>query len=135
MQLGPQKLTSFWDTQVPLQLRWPLGHRPSQAWVRGVQAPAQSWVPEGHSAPHLVPSQVALPPVGTGQGAQEPPQLVGLLSSRQASLQRWKPGLHLSSHLSPSQVLTPSGEEGQGEQEEPQAERLVGETQMPLHRF
>jgi hypothetical protein len=135
MQLGPQKLTSLFGTQVPLQSRWPVGQVPLQAWLLGTQAPAQSLVPWGHWAPHLTPSQVAVPPVGMGQGVQEVPQLVGLVSLKQASLQRWKPGLHLSSHLSPSQVEMPSGDDGQGEQEEPQALRLLRSTQMPLQRF
>jgi hypothetical protein len=135
MQLGPQKLTSLVGTQVPLQSRWPVGQVPLQAWLLGMQAPAQSLVPCGHWAPHLTPSQVAVPPVGMGQGVQEVPQLVGLVSLRQASLQRWKPALHFRSHLSPSQVEMPSGDDGQGEQEEPQALRLVRSTQMPLQRF
>jgi hypothetical protein len=129
MQVGPQKFTSFWGTQVPLQSRWPAG-QPPQTWLAGRQAPAQSFVPWGHSAPHLTPSQVALPPAGTGQGLHDAPQLIGLSSFRQVSRHRWKPALHRSWHLSPSQLATESGGVGQGEQDEPQALRLSGSTQM-----
>jgi hypothetical protein len=80
-----QKLTSLFGTQLPLQSFWPLGQTPLQAWPLGMQAPAHSLEPLGHSAPHLPSVQVALPPVGTGQGEQDAPQLVGLVSSKQLS--------------------------------------------------
>ena len=134
-QAAPQKLTLFTGTQDPLQSRWPFGHIPSQACPAGMQAPLQIWVPEGHSVPHLVPSQVALPPSGIGQAVQEEPQLVGLELSRQRSSHRWKPGRQARSQVSPLQVVSPFGSVGQGVQEDPQAVRLVGATQSPLHRF
>jgi hypothetical protein len=87
-QLAPQKLTSSTGTHMPLQSRCPEGQTPLQAWLVGMQAPAHSFVPWGHSAPHRVPSQVAFPPMGTGQGVHELPQLLGLESVLQLSSQR-----------------------------------------------
>jgi hypothetical protein len=87
MQPDPQKLTSFWETQVPLQSLRPAG-QPPQTRLLGMHSPAQTLVPSGHSALHFVPSHVALPPVGTGHATQEDPQLSGLESARQASLHR-----------------------------------------------
>ena len=54
-----------------------------------MQLPLHGVVPEGHMIPHIVPSQVALPPTGGAQGSQELPQVAGSLSLTQASLQRW----------------------------------------------
>jgi hypothetical protein len=73
---------------MPLQLRCPGRHSSLQARLLGMQAPSQGIVPCGHSDPHLIPSQVALPPAGTGQGLHETPQLVIFRSLRHASPQR-----------------------------------------------
>jgi hypothetical protein len=39
-----------------------------------MQLPAHSFMLPGQRAPQLVPSQVASPPLGAGQGVQDAPQ-------------------------------------------------------------
>jgi hypothetical protein len=90
VQALPHELRSVLDTQLPPQLCVPaVVHVPVQGEVAGVHFPAHSWVPAGHSPPHLLPSHVALPPSGAGQGVHEAPQLAGSSLLRQASPQRW----------------------------------------------
>jgi hypothetical protein len=72
---------------VPQLLGLALGwHVPEQSWVPVLQTPeheaawamhwpAHSLKPVGHEPPQLVPSQVADPPIGTGQATQAMPQL------------------------------------------------------------
>lgn len=59
---------------------------PEQSWLPGLQvpehdaplsmhSPAHSFLPLGQVPPQLVPSQVAVPPVGTGQGTHADPQV------------------------------------------------------------
>ena len=79
MQEVPQFAVSLSETQFPAQSWVPAGQRPSQALVSSMQAPLQSFILAGQTAPHLVPSQVAEPPVGTGQGEQPVPQVIGSL--------------------------------------------------------
>jgi hypothetical protein len=38
-----------------------------------MQAPAHSFIPDGQAPPHEAPSQVAAPPIGAGQAAQDDP--------------------------------------------------------------
>lgn len=45
--------------------------------VSETQLPPQSCVPLGHDVPQLVPSQVAEPPSGVGQGVHALPQVAG----------------------------------------------------------
>jgi hypothetical protein len=85
VQASPQELTSLSGTQFPSQSWRPAGQTPLQAWFIGMQVPAHSFVAGGHIAPHLVPSQVAWPPAGTGQGLQDAPQLSLLMSLTQLS--------------------------------------------------
>jgi hypothetical protein len=75
VQLVPQLCTLWLLTHRPLQSCCPDGQLPEQAWDKGMQAPKQSFWLVGQLPPQLVPSQVALPPVGTVQGVQLPPQL------------------------------------------------------------
>jgi hypothetical protein len=49
-----------------------------------MQAPAHSFIPDGQAPPHVVPSQVAVPPVGIGHAAQEVPQPAVLVLATQA---------------------------------------------------
>ncbi len=66
--------------QVPLQSWLPLAHTPEQDAVEAMQTPAHSFIPDGHVPPHIVPSQVAVPPVGTEQAVQlEPQELIEVL--------------------------------------------------------
>jgi hypothetical protein len=86
----PHELTSLFETQTFPQLWVPGGQMVMQLVLTpGMHFPEHSCVPAGHSVPHLVPSQVALPPSIPGQGVQDVPQLAGLAFSRQASPQRW----------------------------------------------
>jgi hypothetical protein len=84
LQAGPQKFVSL-GTQLPLQSCLPSGQTPMQGWPMGMHAPAQRVVPEGQRVPQTVPSQVASPPSGAGQGVHELPQLAGSRSERQVS--------------------------------------------------
>ena len=59
------------------------------------------------AAPHRPLVQVALPPVGTGQGVQLLPHELTAVSSAQTPPQRWKPPLHDTPQLVPSQVGVP----------------------------
>ena len=54
--------------------------------------------------PQTLPSQVAVPFVGTGQAAQELPQVSTLLLDTHEPPQLWKPVGHWNPHCSPSQV-------------------------------
>ena len=65
-------LMSGW--QVPEQSWLPAGQTPWQDALPAMQAPAHSFSPDGQSPPHTVPSQVAVPPIGTGHAAQLEPQ-------------------------------------------------------------
>ena len=88
VQRLPQLATSVLETQFPLQSCLPLAHMALQGWAVAMQTPAQSLVSEGHCVPHLIPSQVALPPVGAGQGeAQAVPQFMRDLLSTQTGAQ------------------------------------------------
>ena len=60
------------------------------------QAPPAGWKPEEQLNPQLVPSQVATPFAGPGQGVQDAPQLPGLVFERQLLLQRCVPALQLA---------------------------------------
>jgi hypothetical protein len=64
--------------------------------------------PWSQAMPHLVPSQVAWPCAGAGQGVQLVPH-VATLSLRTHSLMphSWKPSLQLMPHLPPVQVALP----------------------------
>jgi hypothetical protein len=53
----------------------------------GMHVPAHSLEPLGHTPPQDVPSQVAVPPAGTGHAAHDAPQLDTLVFERQAPLQ------------------------------------------------
>lgn len=86
----PQEFVLELEAQMPLQSWVPFGHWPAQLAASSMQAPWQSFFPWGQVAPHMpLPWQVAVPPVGVGQGVQEAPQLSGLVSLTQAPSQRW----------------------------------------------
>ena len=91
VQLTPQELRLMLLTHMPLQLCVPPGHTPLQARFTAMQAPAHSLRPAGQAPPHEVPSQVALPPVGTGHGVHDMPHDIGSLLLGQALPQAWKP--------------------------------------------
>jgi hypothetical protein len=57
-----------------------------------MQAPAHSFWPVGQLPPQAVPSQVAVPPAGTGQGTQAEPQLATSLLATHCPVQLCVPG-------------------------------------------
>ena len=73
----PQLAVSLSETQLPPQSCVPVGHAPSQDLSSPMQAPLQSFIFAGQTAPHFVPSQVADPPLGIGHGEQPVPQVMG----------------------------------------------------------
>ena len=80
----PQLLVLPFDWQIPEQSCDPDGHTPMHEALSAMQAPAHSLVPDGQVAPHDVPSQVAVPPIMSGQAVQDVPQLAVLVFARQA---------------------------------------------------
>lgn len=54
-----------------------------------MQLPAHSCWPAGHVPPHVVPSQVAVPPEGAEQGVHEVPHELVLVSLTQLDAQSW----------------------------------------------
>jgi hypothetical protein len=89
MQDVPQFAVSLFDTQLPAQLCVSVGQVPSQALPSSMHVPLQSFILAGQVAPHLVPSQVALPPAGIGQGVQPIPQVSGSVLLAQVLPQAW----------------------------------------------
>jgi hypothetical protein len=71
--------------------------------------------------PQEVPSQVAVPFEGKGQGLHEPPQEATLELEAQLLPQTWRPALHDQPQLEPLQVVVLSaGPAGHGVQLVPQ---------------
>jgi hypothetical protein len=132
VQEPPQLAVSLSGTQLPAQSWLPAGHWVSQDLPAGRHSPLQSVIPAGQDAPHIAPSQVAVPPTGTVQGEQPVPQVRGSLSRTQLFPQAWWPSLQVRTHWSPSHVVCPNVEVGQVTQAVPQALTLVASTQMPL---
>jgi hypothetical protein len=89
VQEAPQLLVPLFDWQVPLQSCVPAGHTPLHDWFCGMQDPAQSFWPVGQLPPQDVPSQVAAPPVGTGQALHVVPQVAASLLLAQVLPQAW----------------------------------------------
>jgi hypothetical protein len=135
VQAVPHEVVALFGTQFPSQSCVPLAQTPLQALSLATHSPAHSLRLAGQAAPHLVPSQVAVPAIGVGQALHDIPQVSGSLSLTQASLHLWYAWSHCRAHLSPSQDVLPLAEVGQGVQEAPQKLRLVDSTQMPLQKF
>jgi len=85
---------------MPEQSWLPLAHIPEHDALAEMQVPAHSFIPAGQVPPQLVPSQVALPPVGTGQGTQAIPQLATSLLFRQTPTQLCVPDPHTTPPVS-----------------------------------
>jgi hypothetical protein len=81
----PQELVAVLETQLPAQSCVPRGQTPSHGVLSGTQDGPHSFCPSGQMAPQLVPSQVAIPPSGTGQGVQDVPQLLSAVLETQSS--------------------------------------------------
>ena len=74
LQEEPQDVAESSDAHKPAQSCEPLGHMPVHDAACAMHAPAHAFCPEGQLAPHAVPSQLALPPVGPTQAVQAAPQ-------------------------------------------------------------
>jgi hypothetical protein len=128
--LAPHEAGLVFERQRPLQLCEPAAHWFMHAWFVGMQAPAQSFWLAGQVPPQAVPSQVAVPPVGTVQGVHEAPQVSTAAFETQAPLHRWKPVLQISPHVLPSQVAWSAfAATGQGAQRSPQEAMAVSSAQ------
>jgi hypothetical protein len=86
----PQLWVLVLARQKPLQLCVPAPQLPLQAVAMPTQAPLHSCMPVGHIELQARPSQVAVPPVGTGQAAQDVvPQLPTSLLLTHLLLHKW----------------------------------------------
>jgi len=82
VHLVPQELELLSGEQIPLQLCEPEGQCESQAAFASMQVPLHSfWVP-GQLPLHAPAAQVGAPPVMSGQGVHEVPQLAESVSLR-----------------------------------------------------
>jgi len=61
--------------QMPEQSCVPDAQTPAHDALLAIHAPAHSFIPVGQVPLHIVPSQVAEPPVGTEHGTHDVPQL------------------------------------------------------------
>jgi hypothetical protein len=94
-----------------------LGQTPEHDAPDAMQAPAHSFIPDGQVPPHVVPSQVAVPPVGTEQAVQlEPQELTEVLLAHELP-QAWYPVLQVNPQAVPSHVAVPCAGIGHAEQE------------------
>jgi hypothetical protein len=55
----------------------------------GMQVPTHAFVPLGQVPPHVVPSHVAVPPVGTGQAEQDDPHDATSVLERHCAPHAW----------------------------------------------
>lgn len=97
-----------------------------------MHVPAHRVWPGGHVPPQVLPSHVAVPPTGVGQGSQDVPQVATSASSTQSSPQAWEPSAQVKPHCVPSQVAVPWSGTGHSVQEVPPQEVVaVLGTQTP----
>lgn len=91
---GPQAVLSDAGTQVLLQRFFPGGHVSPQGSSGPMHSPkaGQAFLPAGQLTPHLVPSQVASPPLIPAHGSQAKPQCEGLRLLLHSPSHLWKPG-------------------------------------------
>ena len=80
----PQLFVLLFDWHVPEQSCEPGAQTPMHDAVLAMHTPAHSFIPDGHIPPHIVPSQVGVPPVGIGQAVQEVPHPDVLVFATQA---------------------------------------------------
>ncbi len=108
--------------------------------VSGLRSKAQV-LPHGcesgsQAIPQRVPSQVARPLAGTGQGVHELPQVSELRLETQRPAHSWKPGLQTMPQRVPSHVACPSGPGlGQRVHEVPQELGLELDRHCPLQSW
>ena len=90
VHIVPHEFVLVSSTHRPLQLCVPDGQVLLHAIAFGIQAPAQSFIPVGQLPPQLVPSHVAVPPVGATQAVQDDkPQFDVSMSETHCPLQLW----------------------------------------------
>lgn len=80
--------------QVPAQSWLPALQAPTHDTVVAMQAPAHSFWPVGQVPLQAVPSQVAVPPVGTGQATQAAPQFATSVFVTHCPVHRCVPVAH-----------------------------------------
>ena len=83
----PHELTSESERHKPLHACVPGPHPPTQGDAASMQAPLQSFLPEGHAPPQAWPSHVGVPPSGAWHGVHEPAHDRQSLSATQFPLQ------------------------------------------------
>jgi hypothetical protein len=89
VQLAPHEFTLVSERHRPPQSCVPAAQTPMHACPSGMQTLAQSFLPVGQLAPHVVPLHVAAPPVGGEHAVQEVPQLAVEVSLAHMPLQAW----------------------------------------------
>ena len=89
----------------------------------------------GMFTPHDVPSQVAVPFVGTGQATHELPQVATLVLDTHSPPQLWKPALQAMPQLVPLQVALPFAGTGQAVHDVPQLCTLLFAAQLLPHAW
>jgi hypothetical protein len=72
-----------------------------------MHVPAHKSWPAGQVPPQVLPSQVAVPPSGVGQGSQDVPHVATSALSAQSAPQAWKPSAQMKPHWMPLQVAVP----------------------------
>jgi hypothetical protein len=87
--IAPQELVLVFGWQVPLQSWLPVGHIPTHEAVEAMHMPKHSFCPVGQVPLHDVPSQVGVPPVGTGHAMQDVPQVATSVLLAQVDPQAW----------------------------------------------
>lgn len=128
---APHEFGLEFGWQVPLQSWLPLGQTPEHDAVDAMQTPAHSFIPDGQVPPHVMPSHVAVPPVGTGQAAQLEPHEATEVLLAQDDPQTWYPVLQVKPHAVPSQVAVPCAGITQAVQDVPQVLGLAFGWQVP----
>jgi hypothetical protein len=93
-QAAPHEFTLEFGAQAPPQSCVIAGHWFVQAFCIGMHVPAHTFWPPGQVTPHLVPSQLAVPPVGGAQAVHEVPHVCGSRLLAHAFPHWWVPDGH-----------------------------------------
>ena len=99
-----------------------------------MQVPLQAFLPLGHCAAHCPCWQDAVPPVGTGQGSHDDPQVSGLLSLTHFPSHAWFPDGQATPQAPPIQVAAAFPLLGQAVHDEPHALASSSRAQRSPHR-
>jgi hypothetical protein len=87
VQLAPHEFTLVSAEHRPPQSCVPVGHVPMHAAPVSMQTLAQRFWPVGQLAPHIVPSQVAVPPCGGAHAEHDVPHDAVAMLLAQPALQ------------------------------------------------